>query len=85
MSELVQSMACLYCKLFSLLIDNVKLFWRKKDTGNKSLFFLIPFPPLFSFDEQNMTEVKVLTELRGWCMHIMQHVDIASYLMRVML
>ena len=43
MSELVQSMACLYCKLFSLLIDNVKLFWRKKDTGNKSLFFLIPF------------------------------------------
>ena len=32
-----------------------------------------------------MAEMKVLTELRGWCMHIMQHVDVASYLMRVML
>ena len=32
-----------------------------------------------------MAEMKVLTELTGSCMHIMQHVDVASYLMRVML
>lgn len=85
MSELVQSMACLHCRLFYLVIGNVKLLWRKKDTGKKSFFFKIPFPPLVSFNKQDMAEVTVLAELRGWCMRMMQRVNVTSYLVRVML
>lgn len=78
-------MACLHCRLFYLVIGNVKLLWRKKDTGKKSFFFLIPFPPFVSFNKQDMAEVTVLAELRGWCMRMMQRVDVTSYLVRVML